>query len=87
MVLALRESEVQPSETIAREKIVIDRKTLLFNEQKQQASDMLGLKGGVETVCRQRNPFQHRIHASFPRLSSKITSLARLSATDAHFVA
>jgi hypothetical protein len=49
--MGLRESgEAQPPETIARRKFVIDKKTSLHKEQRQQASEMLDLKGDAEMV-------------------------------------
>jgi hypothetical protein len=48
-----REPKAQAPEIIATRNIAIDRKTLLRKEQRQQASGMQGLKGGVEMVCQQ----------------------------------
>jgi hypothetical protein len=50
VVMVLRGSEAQPHEITGRKTIITDRKTWLHKEQRQQASEMPGLKEDVETV-------------------------------------
>jgi hypothetical protein len=54
--------------TIARKSIVIDRRTWLHREQRQQTNEMPGLKEDVEMVCWLCNPVPALRHYSFLKI-------------------
>jgi hypothetical protein len=51
VIMEPKRSEVQWPVTIARKNIVIDRRTWLHKEQKQQTNEMPGLREDVGMVC------------------------------------